>query len=228
VHAKEGVVKLSPNIPCWKDYPARERLERVLGVRVRLDNDANCAAVAEGWIGAGRGTPSFLLLTLGTGVGGGVMLDGRIWRGESGRGGEVGHVVVEPDGSPCGCGSRGCLETVASSQGILRMASEAGLSAGVEELAILARSGDVRAASLFSRAGSALGIAIAGWLNTLDVHTIIIAGGVLPALDLIEPSIRAEVGERAYGLDRSALRILPASLGADAGIVGAARLVMGS
>lgn len=222
----EGVVRVSPNIPCWRDYPARERLENVLGTGVAIENDANCAAVAEGWIGAGARIRSFLLLTLGTGCGGGVMLDGELWRGESGRGGEIGHVVVDPGGEACGCGSRGCLETVASVTGIERMARDASLAGGVEDLASRARSGGVREALLFESAGRALGIAVADWLNILDVHAIIVAGGLRACLDLIEPGLVDEALMRAYCLDPGSLRVLGAGLGEDSGLVGAARLAM--
>ncbi len=224
VDSPDGVVRLSPNIPCWTDYPARERLGRVLGTGVCVENDANCAALAEAWIGAGRGLESFLLVTLGTGVGGGVFLSGRLWRGEGGRGGELGHVVVDPGGLVCGCGARGCLETVSSSTAILREARSAGLEGGVEELAGRARAGGRDESLLFERAGRGLGIALACWLNILDVRSIIIAGGMRPAFDLIEPAARAEIASRAYGLDEGRVRMLEATLGEDAGIAGAARL----
>jgi glucokinase len=219
-----GVVRSSPNIPCWKDYPARERLAAALGCSVALDNDANCAALAEGWVGAARDVESFLLITLGTGVGGGVVLAGRLWRGESGRAGELGHVVVDPDGRPCGCGSRGCLETVASATGIARQAASAGLEGSVEDLARAARAGGSGEREIFDEAGRALGIAISDWLNILDVHTILIAGGVAGALDLLGPALEREVERRVYAFDSSHLALIPALLGEDAGIVGAARL----
>ncbi|MBW2262985.1 MAG: ROK family protein [Deltaproteobacteria bacterium] len=227
VDPREGVVRLSPNIPCWNDYPARERLGRLLGTVVRVENDANCAALAEAWLGAGRDLESFLLVTLGTGVGGGVFLSGRLWRGDGGRGGEVGHVVVDPDGLPCGCGARGCLETVSSSTAILREARRAGLKGNVEDLAGRARDGGHDESILFERAGRALGIALAAWLNIIDVHAIIVAGGMQPVLDLLEGPARAEIASRAYGLDVGAVRLLGATFGEDAGIVGAVRLAAG-
>ncbi len=224
VEPRAGVVRVSPNIPCWVDYPAVERLGLVLGTQVCVENDANCAALAEAWAGAGRGIDSFLLVTLGTGVGGGVVLSGRLWRGDGGRAGELGHVVVDPGGRPCGCGARGCLETVSSSTAILREARGAGLEGDVEDLARRARDGGRRESRLFERAGRALGIALTCWLNVLDVHAIIIAGGMRPAFDLLEPAVRAEIASRAYGLDESRVRLVGATLGEDAGIVGAARL----
>lgn len=224
VDPREGIVRISPNIPCWTDYPARQRLGDLLGTRPVVENDASCAAVAEAWIGAGRGLDSFLLVTLGTGVGGGVILSGELWRGDAGRGGEIGHVVVDPDGHPCGCGSRGCLETVSSATAILREAAAAGLQGDVEELARRAREGCRDESRLFDGAGRGLGIALAAWLNILDVHAVVVAGGMQPALDLLEPALRSELQVRAYGLDARDVRMLGSTLGEDAGIVGAARL----
>jgi len=226
VDPARGVVRSSPNIPCWHDYPARQRIEEIVGIKVRIENDANCAAIAEGWVGAGRGASAFLLVTLGTGVGGGIVLGGRVWHGDSGRGGEVGHIVVDPGGEPCGCGSRGCLETVASARGIQAMAASAGLRGNVEELAERARKGGRAEKEIFERAGGALGIAIADFLNILDVHTIVVGGGAGAALDLMQEAIRREALRCAYALGPGALRLLGASLGEEAGIVGAARLAM--
>jgi glucokinase len=224
IDRERGLVRQSPNIPCWSDYPAAERLSGLLGRNVAIDNDANCAALAEGRYGAARDVASFLLVTLGTGVGGGVVLGGRVWHGDSGRGGEVGHVVVDPRGRECGCGGRGCLETVSSATAILATASRQGLTGDVQSLAVRARLGGGAERALFDQAGRGLGIAVTAWLNILDVHTIVIGGGVSAALDLIEPALRREIASRVYALDPGAIRILHASLGPDAGFVGASLL----
>jgi glucokinase len=136
-----GTVDSAANLPGWSDYPVRRELERQLGVRVLLENDANCAAMGEKWIGAGREVDDLCMITLGTGVGGGFVVSGKPWHGVTGMAGEVGHMTVIPDGSPCGCGSRGCLEQYASATAIRRMALEAaaggtspGLSAAVNRL----------------------------------------------------------------------------------------------
>lgn len=221
---QKGTVRFSPNIEAFTDYPARDRLRKRTGRSFVVENDANCAAVAEGWVGAAAGAQSFLMMTLGTGVGGGVVLQGQLWRGDAGRAGEVGHLVVDPGGAPCGCGSRGCLETVASATGILRMASEAGLEGGVEELASRARDGSGPETRIFQRAGEALGIALASWLNVLDVHLIVFGGGVARALDLMQATMRREMARRAYALDPDLVSLQTAHLGNDAGLVGAARL----
>ena len=228
VDPEDGTVRFSPNIPCWRDYPARERIGRVLERNVVVENDASCAALGEARFGAGRGLSSFLLVTLGTGVGGGVVLSGEIWRGEGGRGGEVGHITVDPAGEPCGCGSRGCLETVCSSTAILREARRAGLEGDVRGLAERARAGGRGEAALFESAGRGLGIALAAWLNILDIRTIILAGGMQPAFDLMETFARDEIAGRAYGLDAGAVRMIGATLGEDAGITGAAALTIGA
>ncbi len=221
-----GVVVHSPNIPCWHGYAARDRLSAITGREVILENDANCAGIAEGWVGAARSVRSFLAVTLGTGVGGGVILDGRIWHGDSGRGGEVGHVVVDPDGMACGCGGRGCLETLASATAVMRMAREQGLAGTLQEMSDRARDHDGTQRRLFEGAGRALGIALATWLNIMDVHFIVVGGGMSAALDLMMPSIRVEIARRAYALDPERVVIRQALLGPDAGLVGAARLAM--
>src|SRR5262249_27305377 len=115
----------SPNLPDWADYPARDEIERRLGTRVILENDANSAALGEKWLGAARNFDDMAMLTLGTGVGGGIVLNGRIWHGMTGMAAELGHGTVDPDGRLCGCGNRGCLEAYASATAVVKMAHEA-------------------------------------------------------------------------------------------------------
>ena len=242
VSQKRGIVFTSPNIPCWQDEPIGPRLAKRLGMRVAIDNDANLHALGEHWLGAGRGIPNLLLATLGTGIGGGIILRGRLWHGDAGRAGELGHTVVDPDGARCACGARGCVEAYASATGIVRMwrrehgVSAAGRAARAravlrdtpETIAARARRGDPRALAVFAEAGRALGIAVSAWLQILDVHTLIFGGGVAGALDLLEPLVRIELEARLFGLDTRRIRILRAELGDDAGILGAARLAGGS
>jgi len=233
-----GVVASSPNVPCWHDTPIGPQLAARLGLRVVIDNDANLHALGEQWRGAGRGIPNLLLATLGTGIGGGIILDGRLWHGDGGRAGELGHTVVDPEGPPCNCGATGCVEAYASATGIVRAWRR---RHGVREnrprpgdrrvlrdtpatIAARARKGDPRALAVFAEAGRALGIAVATWLQILDVRTVIFGGGVSGALDLLEPLIRIELERRLWGLDASKIRLLRAELGDDAGILGAARL----
>jgi len=241
VSPRRGIVFSSPNVPCWHDEPIGPRLARRLGIRVVVDNDANLHAVGEHWLGAGRGTRNMILATLGTGIGGGLILRNRLWHGESGRAGELGHVVVDPHGPPCACGARGCVEAYASATGILRAWRGAwhvspGRPRSVDRrilrdtpatIAERARRGDRRARRIFADAGRALGIAVSSWIQTLDIHTIVFGGGVSGALDLLLPHVRIELEQRLFGLDTTRLHLLPAALGDDAGILGAAKLAFG-
>src|SRR5690349_15425955 len=125
IELQTGMLHESPNLPGWHNYPVRDEIERRLGTTVVLENDANAAALGEKWIGAAAGVEDMCMLTLGTGVGGGIVMQGKIWHGMTGMAGELGHINVEPDGPPCKCGSRGCLEQFASATAVKRMAEEA-------------------------------------------------------------------------------------------------------
>src|SRR4030081_1430097 len=125
IDMEAGMLRKSANLPGWSDYPVREEIERRLGARVFLENDANVAALGEKWLGAARGVDNMAIVTLGTGIGGGIVLNGKIWHGMNGMAGEFGHVTVEPEGHPCGCGNRGCAERYASATAVLRMAPQA-------------------------------------------------------------------------------------------------------
>ena len=125
IDMKTGMLRESPNLPGWAESPVQAQIEGLLGTRVILENDANVAALGEKWLGAARDVDDMAMLTLGTGVGGGIVLQGRIWHGMTGMAGEFGHMTVEPEGPPCGCGNRGCLEQYASATAVVRMAKEA-------------------------------------------------------------------------------------------------------
>ncbi|MGZ4733899.1 MAG: ROK family protein, partial [Terriglobales bacterium] len=125
IDMKTGMLRESPNLPGWAESPVQAQIEGLLGTRVILENDANVAALGEKWLGAARDVDDMAMLTLGTGVGGGIVLKGRIWHGMTGMAGEFGHMTVEPEGPPCGCGNRGCLEQYASATAVVRMAKEA-------------------------------------------------------------------------------------------------------
>ena len=169
----DGIVRKSANLPGWENYHVREQIERRLGTRIYLENDAKVAALGEQWLGAGRNEDNMAMLTLGTGIGGAIVLDGKIFHGMNGMAGEFGHVTIEPEGVPCGCGNRGCAERYASASGIVRMAREAIESGQAPELAKaasseaefsarlvydLANKGDKAAQHIFQRFGCALGI----------------------------------------------------------------------
>lgn len=223
----EGVV--SPlNMPSWREFPLRSRLGEVYGgVPVRLHNDAVCVAVGEHWRGAGRGVDDLLGMVVSTGVGGGLVLGGRLVDGASGNAGHVGHLVVEPDGPACGCGGRGCLEAVARGPAVVASARAAGSPAvdGVA-LAALARDGDPVAVAALARAGAAVGRAVASAAALLDLRLVVVGGGVsLSGPPLWEPLQASFAAHARLGFLRRA-RIVPAALGASAGLVGAAALVL--
>ena len=251
IDMETGVVRKSPNLPDWVDYPVREEIERRLQTNVILENDANVAALGEKWLGAARDVESVCMITLGTGVGGGLVLNGRIWRGMTGMAGELGHIVVQLDGPPCGCGSRGCIEQFASATAIKRMAVEAiakgkapALARAMEEepefssriVYQMAVQGDAAAQEIFRTVGYSLGITVAGLINIFNLPMYVIGGGVAGAWDAFAPTMMEEVRKRSFVyLATEPKPELPASkktiitqalLGSDAGLYGAARLSM--
>src|SRR6266478_3111239 len=212
IDMKTGTLRESPNLPGWAESPVQAQIERVLNTRVILENDANVAALGEKWLGAGRDVDDMIMLTLGTGVGGGIVLGGRIWHGMTGMAGEFGHMTVEPEGPQCGCGNRGCLEQYASATAVVRMAREAiasgdapglarGASSDVEfsakEIYNLAIQGDEQARKIFRRVGRALGISLATMINGLNLEMYVIGGGVSSAWQAFSPSIFEELRQRS-------------------------------
>lgn len=225
----------SPNLPELGGSELARDLESRLGIDVVLENDATAAAIGENWIGASRGFKSSVCVTLGTGVGGGIIIDGVPLRGPDGTAGEIGHICVEPLGPPCGCGSNGCVEQFSSASAIVRMARE--LRSGypgspVNDLDNLSAvdvfrhgmDGDALSVEVFRRAGMYLGIALAGLINVLNPEVIVIGGGAAEGWPLFIDAVRAEIGKRAFREPAERARIVRASLGSDAGIVGAAQL----
>ena len=209
-----GMLRESPNLPGWSEFPVHAEIERRLGAPVMLENDANVAALGEHWLGAAKDYQSMGMLTLGTGVGGGVVLGGSIWHGLNGMAGELGHINVEPEGHPCGCGSRGCLEQYASATGVVRMAREAiaaGGAPGLAKLAAcrdqefearsvheLATKGDEAAQAVFQRVGRALGLALADMVNALNLPIYVLGGGAARAWDAFAPAMFAEIRKRSF------------------------------
>ncbi len=232
-------VRAVPNLPSLAAFTNRD-LEGILGARlgrpVVVENDAKAAGLAEAWKGGGRGVTSLLYVTLGTGVGGAVIQDGRLWTGKSGYAGEIGHVPVEPEGEPCGCGSRGCLETVAGSFGWMRRADAAlrrhpaSLLARrtLEPATIVdaARAGDVTALEIVDGTARALGQALGGLLNTLNLERVVIGGGVAAAGEFLLQRIVRETRARCWPQAFADCSFRLAELGGDAGVVGAARVAM--
>ena len=200
------------NLPGWENYPARAEIERRLGARVVLENDARVAALGEQWLGAARGVPNMAMLTLGTGIGGGIVLGGKIWHGMNGMAGEFGHVTVEPEGYPCACGNRGCSERYASASALLRMAREAVASGqapslaeaassdaefGAKSIYNLAIQGDEPARRIFRNFGRYLGILLADLVNVLNLEMYVIGGGVSSAWDAFAPTMFEELRQRS-------------------------------
>jgi len=233
-----GVVLFSPNLDGWNDVPLRRMVEDGLAMRCVVDNDANVAALAEQWVGAGQGSGSLVLLTLGTGIGGGIVLDGRIWHGGNGVAGEVGHMSINPDGPLCGCGNRGCLEAYASATAMVRRmreAIEAGtpttLAARKDELTAAlihgaAVAGDAAARENIEQTGRYLGLGVSNLMHILNPEAIAFSGGVTAAGEMLLEPVRREVEWRTLEASRRNVRISISALTQDAGLIGAARCFM--
>ena len=211
IDMETGLLRESPNLPGWAEYPVRAEIERRLTTMVILENDANVAAFGEKWLGAAKEHDDMAMLTLGTGVGGGLVLGGKIWHGMNGMAGEFGHTTVEPEGHPCGCGNRGCLEQYASATAVVRMAREAiaehsssALARAAHEDAEfsaksifnLAIQGDEDAKRIFRRVGRAIGIVLSAMVNSLNLPIYVIGGGVASAWEAFAPSIFEELCQR--------------------------------
>lgn len=222
----------SPNFPEWHNFPLRKVLEDIFNRQVLIENDANAFAIGEGWRGAGRGMNNFVGITLGTGVGGGIILDGKIWHGKRGAAGEIGHITVEPTGLKCNCGNQGCLEMYASASAVAREGTELlkkmGLNvsknAKAREIFKLARKCNKEAIKIFNRVGYYLGIAIADMANVLNIDGVVIGGGMSNAWEFIVPSIKKEIAYRANPLSRKSLKILKSKLGDYSALFGMAKV----
>lgn len=215
------VTYASPNLPGWTGMPVAERLRAACGLPVAVENDANAAALGEAWVGAGRGWGSLVMVTVGTGVGGGVVLGGGLWRGSRHRGGEIGHSVVEASGLLCNCGQRGCLEVYASGTAIAR---EAGTADGHAAFAA-AEAGDARARAAIAGAARKLATGLVSLSSVLDPEGFVLGGGVMNQ-PRFEAALREALSDPtvvgARGFELAWLR--KAALGDAAGAVGAARL----
>jgi glucokinase len=238
VHADTGLVVNAPNVPAIVDFGLSEALADKLQRSVLIENDANAAAVGEMWRGAAVGCQTIVCFTLGTGVGSGVILNGELWRGIDGTGGEIGHTSVDPFGGvPCKCGSFGCLEVYASATAIVRIAREllpaypqstlhtiAALDLSAKEIAAAAHRHDDCALAVFEKMATRLGVGIANVVNALNPEAIVIAGGVAAAFDLFAPRAREEMMKRAFPVPAKRCQIQKAECGDDAGLLGAAWL----
>jgi glucokinase len=235
INMADGILRNAPNLPFLSGTNLADPIASILGIPVITDNDATLAGLGENWLGASRGFRDAICITLGTGVGGGLILNGEVYRGIDGTAGEIGHICVEPDGVPCGCGSRGCLEQYASATAVVRIARElllAGPKSGLAsvgsftslDLFEAGRANDVIAVEAFRKSGHYLGIALGGLVNVLNPEIIVIGGGMSAAWELIIGSVAAEMKKRAFREPAERVKLIPAKLGDDAGILGAARL----
>jgi glucokinase len=231
----KGLIHYAPNLPMLNGLFLSSKLEERLGLQVTLENDATSAAIGEHWLGASRESASSICITLGTGVGGGIILDNKPLRGPDGTAGEIGHICVEPNGHPCGCGSWGCLEQYSSATAVVRMANELIVSNAysvlsdkkdltAEDVYIAAGKGDSVAIEAFRRMGFYLGIVIAGLANGLNPEAVVLAGGMSAAWDIFIEYTREQLMKRAFHEPASRVKLVRAKLGDDAGILGVASL----
>jgi len=212
IDLETGMSRESPNLPGWNDYPVRDEIERRLRAPVILENDANAAALGEKWLGAAREVDDMAILTLGTGVGGGLVLHGRIWHGMNGMAGEFGHITVDPNGPRCKCGSFGCAEVFASATAVVRMANESIAGGNAPQLSRLeksdpefsaklvynlAKNGDAPSREIFRKVGVGLGILMGDLVNGLNLPMYVVGGGMASAWDLFSPSMFEEVLKRS-------------------------------
>ena len=223
---RSGTVLLASNLG-WRDVPLRDLLSAALGgARVDVDKDTNVAALAEARLGAGRTLRHFLYVTVGTGIGGGEVLDGRLYRGATGGAGDIGHVVVDPAGPRCGCGASGCVEVYASGAGIVDRARERGLAAeDTEAVFRAAEQGDPAAADVVEAAADALGLALATYVNLNNPEAIIVGGGVAAAAPGYRERAERALKQRALPALAEVVDVLPTGLDGDAGALGGVLLL---
>ncbi len=239
IDCQKGIVRLAPNIPGWVDVPIAEIMEKEFGIPTRVDNDVRCAALGELNFGAGKGCENLVCITVGTGIGSGLIINGKLVRGASNAAGEIGHIKLDMTGGPlCGCGDRGCLEAFASGPSIVAMAEEyikGGKSTKYRELAnpditpyvvsVAAQQGDPVAKRIFTIIGEYIGVGLASVVNLLNPEKIIIGGGVAAAGDILMTPIKETLVKRAMPISGGAVEVVPAQLGNTAGVIGASLLI---
>ncbi len=244
VDCETGVVKLAPNIPGWVNVPIAQMIEDEFHIPTRIDNDVRCAALGELKFGAGKGCQNFVCITVGTGIGSGLVINGKVVRGAANAAGEIGHIKLQMNGGPiCGCGDTGCLEAFASGPAIVAMAQDyirGGKSTKFREMAAAeggeitpymvakaAEEGDPVAKRIFEIVGEYIGIGLTSVINLLNPEKVIIGGGVAEAGDLLFAPIRRTIKERAMVVAGNSVEIVPAELGNSAGVIGASMLIEG-
>ena len=226
VDARAGIVHFFPNIPGWKEVKFRDILRKKLGLAIFLDNDAKLMALAEHKLGAARGFRNVLCMTLGTGIGGGIIINGKLYRGFNNAAGEVGHLPINENGAACNCGSSGCLEAYVGNRRIITQAKKIfKRNITLEKLSQLAAKHNRLAIAIWHNTGRHLGFALAGVVNLLNLDAIVIGGGVAGAGSLLFDTIRNRLKEQAMSVQAKHVRIFKAKLGNDAGLIGAAIMV---
>ena len=234
----KGLVTLSPNLPGWYDIPLRDLIKEKYRVNTFLINDASAAALGEHRFGAGKGVNNLILLTLGTGIGGGIIINGKLYSGPCGSAGEIGHMTIDVNGPRCSCGNIGCLEMLASGTAVareaikrIRQGERSSLteivegkieSITAEKVEVAAQGGDSLALEVILKAANYLGVGMVNLVNIFNPEMIIVGGGMAKMGDLLLDPARQVVRERAFQLPAQAVRIVPAQLGDDAGVLGAA------
>lgn len=237
-----GLITAPPNLPGWRDVPLARLMEDGLGIPTHLDNDANAAALAEHRFGAGQRTRHMVYVTASTGIGGGLIVNGELVRGATGAAGEIGHVTILPKGPLCGCGNRGCLEALASGTAIAREARERVSRGAVTVIGELAQGdldridaklvaeaaaqGDVEARQILDEAMDYLGVGMANLANLLNPELIVIGGGLTKMGERLFEPVRRVIDRRAFRSSAEAVRVVPAQLGDDVGVLGAAAVAM--
>ncbi len=223
---EKGFVTNSNNLPVLENFPLRDEIERLLGAPIILENDANAAALGEKWMGAGKQVDDLVLLTLGTGIGGGIISDGRVLHGAVGMAGELGHMTIDPNGNPCGCGNFGCLEKIASATAVEAMADMMSLGNHLtsQQVFELTLDGNEKAKMIFQQMGWALGIGLANLINIFNYPLYLLSGGMLPAWDAFAPTMLEEIRKRSFTFRNTETRVERATLGNQAGLIGAAYL----
>jgi glucokinase len=233
-----GVAVAPPNLPGWDRVPLRQEIEDALGITTALEKDANAAALGEHRFGAGRGVAHMIYVTVSTGIGGGLILDGKLYHGAVGMAGEIGHMTLLPNGPRCGCGNRGCLEALASGPAIARQARErvahgvptriADLAGGDLEritarlVAEAASQGDAEAQQILAEALNYLGIGMANLVNLFNPQLVVIGGGLANIGEPLFEAVRRAIGRHAYRAQAQAVRVVRAELGDHVGVLGAA------
>lgn len=241
IDCDNGVVRILPNIPGWIDVPIAEIMQKEFNVPVKVDNDVRCAALAELNYGAGEGCKNLICITVGTGIGSGLIINGKLVRGASNAAGEIGHIKLAiHDGPICGCGDTGCFEAFASGPAIVAMAKEyinGGKSTKYREMAgsadditpeivaKAAKEGDVVAQRIFSIIGEYLGVGLSSVVNLLNPEKIVVGGGVADAGDILFNPLKKALKDRAMPIQGAAVEVVPAQLGNTAGIIGASLLI---